>query len=310
MRIPRPQLKRPKLQRPRLKLERSRLPKIQGPKLRGPSFQPPQVVSDLYGDLKDRRLLPAVVLLFVAIVAVPIALSSSSGEPAPTAPSAAHVPADAPEAQAAVLAENPGLRDYTQRLDALKAKNPFEQQFPAAGLGETEVQSVTGGADTTTAAGGGGDLSAGTGSVDTGSSGVAVSGGSPSGSGTPSVAPTDVETKTKYFSFRVDLRYGVEGDVREVRNVKLLDFVSPVGVFLGVSENAKRALFFLSSDVASVSGAGQCAPAPTDCEFLSLAEGNAQQVTYQPPDGAPPTTYTLELVDVRVVKVKDPTTTK
>jgi hypothetical protein len=288
-----------------------RLPR---PNLQGPDFQPPQVVSDLYRDLKDRRLLPVVILLFVAIVAVPVAISVSSENPPPPPPPAAEVvSADAPEAQAAVLADNPGLRNSKERLDALKAKNPFEQQFPTAGLGETEVQSLTESTETTTAgSGGGGELPSGTASVDTGSTGVAVTDSPSGGSGASSgeVADVETETKTKFFSFRVDLRYGVEGDVKEVRNVKLLDLLSPVGVFLGVSENAKKSLFFLSSDVVSVSGDGQCAPAPTDCQFLSLAEGDAQQVTYQPPDGAPPTTYTLELLDIKVVQVKDPTTAK
>src|ERR671916_709972 len=122
-------------------------------KLAKPSVKAPPVVADLYRDLRDRRLLPLVALLVIAIIAVPIALSASGGAPATTAtPAAEIVPADAPEAQAAVLAENPGLRDYRKRLDALKSQNPFEQQFETSGLEGTEgssggstVDSVTSG---------------------------------------------------------------------------------------------------------------------------------------------------------------------
>ena len=281
-------------------------PRLQRPKLKGPQFQPPQVLSDLYRDLKERRLLPVVALLLVAIIAVPVAISASSGESAAVSgPAAEIVPVDAPEAQAAVLAENPGLRNYKRRLDALKAKNPFEQQFQTTGLGQTEVEG--GISEATDNLGGGGAVTGGaTGSVDTGSaSGATVTGG-----GSAPADPVDTDSpatgkpEKKFFTYRVDIRYGVEGDVREERDVKALDFLSPVGVFLGASESGRKAFFFLSSDVVSVSGDGQCAPAPTDCEFLALQERKAEQLTYQPPDGSPPVAYALELVEIKQVLLK------
>jgi hypothetical protein len=284
--------------------------------MRAPKVQTPQVVSDLYRDLKDRRLLPVVAALLVAIVAVPVAISASSEEPPPPSdPAAEIVPADAAEAQAAVLAENPGLRNYKRRLDALKAKNPFEQQFQLPEVGETGVVTTT---ETETVSGSGSasaeavvpaDLATAGG---TGSSGDTGS----SASGSPSPDTTEVgsdttssEPKVKFFTWRLDLRYGPEGAAQRQRNVKVLDLLSPVGVFLGASFNAKKAYFFLSSDIVSATGNGKCQPAPANCEFLVLEEGQAQQLVHQAPDAPAPTTYTLELEEIKVVEVANPVKT-
>ena len=54
--------------------------KLKGPDLKMPDFKVPAFVSDLYYDLRDRRLLPLVGLVLVAIVAVPFLLSGGSEE--------------------------------------------------------------------------------------------------------------------------------------------------------------------------------------------------------------------------------------
>jgi hypothetical protein len=274
-----------------------------------PNVKLPPVVEDVYRDLRDRRLLPIVALLLVAIVAVPIALSVSSGTPSSTAPPVAEiVPADAPEAQAAVLAENPGLRDYRERLDALKSQNPFDQQFETSGLAGTEVESGSGSVETLTESGGApvtggaGDTGSvtptGGGSTTTSSPDTSSSGGSADG------GPA-VETQVFFYTFKVDLQYGLEGDVKERRNVKLLDLLSPVGTFLGASADASRAVFALSSNVTTVSGEGDCAPSPDSCDFLSLKKGESASLAYQQ-EGAEPASYRLAVDDIRMVKVKNP----
>jgi hypothetical protein len=278
--------------------------------MKRPDVQVPAVVENLYRDLRDRNLLPIAALLVVAIIAVPIVLSASSDTPS-EAPSAEIVPADAPEAQAVVLAENPGLRNYRQRLDELKAKNPFAQQFQSSGLSQTTVESGAGDTGTVTSSSG---VPTSSGSVDAGSSGSSSvsSGSTPSSDSTPAVETdttsetTVEETKPKFYSWKLDVRYGAAGDVQKRDNVKVMDLLSPVGVFIGASFDAKSAFFYLSSDVVSASGEGECAPGPTDCQFLTLKEGKAEDVAYQPAGVEVPTTYTLEVTDVKVVKVKNP----
>lgn len=276
-----------------------------------PDIKVPPVVEDLYRDLRDRRLLPIVALLLVAIIAVPIALSSGSGS-STAAPLPEIVPADAPEAQAAVLAENPGLRDYRERLDSLKAQNPFEQQFETSGLEGTEVSSGTDTLDSVTS--GGGEVPA---SGDTATSTSAPSSGSTSTSepspdtstGSSGSVDTDTgstsEPEVQFYGFKADLQYGLEGDVKEHRNVKYLDMLSPVGTLLGASIDAKKVVFGLSSSIVSVSGDGDCVPSPDACEFLTLEEGKSAVLTYQRPN-TEPATYRLSVDDIRIVKLKEP----
>jgi hypothetical protein len=267
----------------------------------------PKFLDDLYRDLKDRRLLPLVGLLVVAIIAVPIVLSVSSDTSLP-AGSAEIVPADAPEAQSAVLAENPGLRNYKQRLEALKAKNPFQQQFEFSGLDETSVEGTVEGSGVV-AETGSGTVSSDGGSVEVGS----TSGATSTETTTPStnVETTPEETKIRFYTHRVDLTYGVEGDVKQEKNVKVLDLLDPVGAFIGASEDGAHAFFMLSTDVIAASGEGKCVPAPSHCEFLSLEEGQSETLTYQPasgPDITPgPVNYRLGVDDIRLVKIKKPT---
>jgi len=270
----------------------------------------PQVIDDLYRDLRDRKLLPVVGLLIVAIIAVPIALGASS-EPSSSSesPAAEIVPANAPEAQAAVLADNPGLRNYRERLEQLKAKNPFKQQFQFSDLDEATVEGTTGDTGTATATGGTSgasvtDTGTSTGITDTGT-GTGAVGTSDSGTaGVDGTADTS-EPEPKFYTWRLDIRYGVDGDIQEQKNVKVLDLLSPIGVFLGASFDAKKASFFLSGDVISSSGDGQCQPAGAACEFLVLKEGQTQYFSYQPPLTEGPVTYVLELKDIKVVKLNN-----
>ena len=286
------------------------------PEIKRPDVQVPAVVENIYRDLRDRNLLPIAALLVVAIIAVPIVLSASSDTSPSEAPSAEVVPADAPEAQAVVLADNPGLRDYKQRLDELKAKNPFEQQFQSSGLSQTTVESGGGDTSTVTSSSGvptssGSSSSTSSSSLSSGSSTVS-SGSTPSSDSAPApdsdtTTDTSVEQdKPKFYSWKLDVRYGAAGDVQERDNVKVMDLLSPVGVFIGASFDAKSAFFFLSSDVVSASGEGACQPSPQDCQFLTLKQGKAEDIVYQPPGAEAPTVYTLELTDIKVIKVKNP----
>jgi hypothetical protein len=279
-------------------------PTLKTPQLKRPQLKTPQIVDDVYRDLRDRRLLPVVFLLLVAIVAVPIALSVSSSPPAP-APAAGMVPAASPEAQAAVLAENPGLRNYRERLDSLKAKNPFNQLFESSGLEASTVNDVptasapTGTGSSTTAPtdpGTGGSVSTAT-PADT----------APSSSTDTTTPPSDAGgtgSELQFFAPRADVLYGPQGNVKK-HKLKLLDVLNPVGAFGGVSEDSKQALFVLSTDVIGVPGEGQCAPSPDECEFLALREGHAVDILYQPAGTPTPTVYKLKIERIKMVPIED-----
>lgn len=270
----------------------------------------PQFLEDLYRDLRDRRLLPLVILLLVAIVAVPVALSAgSSPSPAPPAvPAAVDGTANAPEAQSAVLVHTPGLRDYRERLEALKANNPFKQKFQFSGLGRTQIAAVpVGGTEIGAVGGGGGAAETPSGPA---TSTVTSSGetGEPSSTGTGGVRASSrskssgSETKkvTHLITYRADLRFGPEGDVDAREGVKSLTVLEPVAVFVGISEDGTKALFLVSSDVTNPLGEGTCLEfSGSPCGLLVLEVGEEETLDY-PLDGK---TYKLKLVDVHRVRV-------
>ncbi len=256
-------------------------------------FHVPQLLTNLYRDLRDRRLLALAIVLLAGIAAVPIALGSSSKRPEPKAAGAA-LPAARKSSTPAVqvVAANPGLRDYRLRLKRDPTKDPFKQQYTApAGLAAAQLGQ-------TSALGGG----------DTG----AVSPVSSSGTTAPSTTGTSVptgspisqpvsktSTKTKYVAYRIDVRTGPADGTLETLD-KVGTFVPlpsqsvPALAFIGVtmdsSLNAKTASFLLSSSVSSIGGEGVCILG-SPCQMLSLKPGQYEDLVWT--DGL---TYRLELV--------------
>jgi hypothetical protein len=70
------------------------------------------------------------------------------------------------------------------------------------------------------------------------------------------------------------------------RDVKLMTPLpsesNPVLLFLGASEDGKRAGFLVSSDVVTVRGDGNCVPAPSACQLLYLKKGDEMELGYAP----------------------------
>ena len=113
-----------------------------------PELKAPAFLADLYYDLRDRRLLPLIALVLVAIVAVPILMGSDSESVAPPVGGGA---LEAPSAQTSsltVVEATPGLRDYRKRLADRSPTNPFKQRYsvprsPAGGDSFGAVMAAT-----------------------------------------------------------------------------------------------------------------------------------------------------------------------
>lgn len=98
------------------------------PSIGGPELRAPKVLVDLYADLRDRRLLPLVALLLVAIVAAPILLNKKGdSEEAPALTPAVAAGAEAADATFTVVPAEPGLRDYEKRLRHRTPLDPFRR---------------------------------------------------------------------------------------------------------------------------------------------------------------------------------------
>jgi hypothetical protein len=119
------------------------------PSLGGPELHAPKFVSDLYSDLRDRHLLPLVVLLIVAMIAAPILLSGKGQtEEAATITPAKAAGAEAADAGFTVVPAEPGLRDSKRRLGHRTALNPFRRPpeskaSPTAGAQGSGATSTT-----------------------------------------------------------------------------------------------------------------------------------------------------------------------
>ena len=114
--------------------------------MRLPEVKTPKFLTDLVRDLRDRRLLPLVAVLVVAIVAVPIALSKSAAQPPSTAakssllgaaPDGEGIPPDGGpgHARAARLPPAPARSTRHKPVHASPLRRP-----PAVGIGLEPVQ--------------------------------------------------------------------------------------------------------------------------------------------------------------------------
>ncbi len=105
--------------------------------------------------------------------------------------------------------------------------------------------------------------------------------------------------QTSFDAATVDVTFGPLGHAKRYRGVKrfemLPDDKNPVVAFLGLSADAKRGYFLLSSDVTETSGDGKCEPGrPAPCQMVKLKVGDQRLVTA----GVEPETYRLRFTSV------------
>lgn len=266
--------------------------RLKGPELKMPDFKARSFLADIYYDLRDRRLLPVVALVVVAIAAVPFLLGNSQ-EPLP-APMAAEEAAEAARLKIAngssltVVEAKPGLRDYRKRLRARTPTDPFEQRYTGLPEGvqleSTEVSSVS----ETDASAGADDVSVtdfeeSVTEVDESPStgaGTAPSPGTAPGPGRGDPNPGIDPDGLRLFGFRPDVRFGVAGSQdltlhEDLPLGSLLPKKRPLLVFIGVSENGERTAFDVSPEVTLVRGNGACIGGMQSCRLLFLREDEA-----------------------------------
>jgi hypothetical protein len=277
---------------PELKLPK--LPSRSSSPSGGGSFKPPAFFSDLYEDLRDRRLLPLVILLLIGIVAVPILLgggaseSEEEGAPPPVASGAGAVPSTL-----TVVEAHPGLRDPRKRLEGRTPANPFTQHYTGSvrdgGL-PNEDATVT----TTTAPNEGGTTAGSVTPAPPVSVPVESSGGSSGG-----VDPGEDDfSDGRLYTFTVDVqisRTEVQpdgskemGEPSVRKDVKppepLPGDKAPVATYLGVNyvKGKPRALLMVSREVSAIYGDAKCVSGTSTCELLEVEPGFPEIFEYGP----------------------------
>jgi hypothetical protein len=272
-----------------------------GPELKKPDLKPPAFLADLYYDLRDRRLLPLIALVVVAIAAVPILLGSDVEEPAlPPAAGAALESSTANASKLTVVEATPGLRDYKKRLKDRSPSDPFEQQYTEpAGGGSSSSEGASAGST----GGSSGESPA----VEVEESGSEVVETTPSTGGSSGGGVDPESPGLHFFAFRPDIRFGVAGSddltfYRELPAGKVLPEKKPVIAFVGVSDDGKRAAFEVSREVAVVRGDGRCIGGNQNCSLLTLSAGQAVDLI----TGRPGREFRLKVEHIHFVEVEPP----
>lgn len=286
-------------------------PELKMPNLKGSEIKVPPFLSDLYFDLRDRRLLPLIALMLVAIVATPFLLKNDSApiEPVPP-PTAGNEGAEQSAARTlTVVKAAPGLRDYKKRLSRREPKNPFKQHFTAPVLAGSELNPQT---TTTTSAEDGS-------SEGDSSEGGSVSPGQPSTSGGGSSGGEDadgngVPDSASLITYVVDLqitkiRTKPDGSTEKTGPKLHSDVKAPAGLpgektpvvtYLGLgAKEPRRPMFLVSSDVTAIYGEGECISGTSSCQLIALQKGFPVTFVY----GENDVRYKINLLDITGVPV-------
>lgn len=297
--------------------------RLKGPELKLSSLKVPDALMDLYLDLRDRRLLPLIALLLVAIVAAPFLLGGGgeSAEPAP-APIASGSSA---EASLTVRAAEPGLREPSKRLAGLPSKNPFRQHYTApvfnkgaAPTAETSTSTTTT-TTTTSSTNSGSEVGSGEGGSPPPTPGPTPapesSGGGGGSQGSGSLQPGEVQL----YSFAIDVKVAQTEVTKSGatkmsapatrenvdRGTALPGGKTPVLTYIGVDDEFKDALMLVSPQATGLLGDNKCLSGTSTCQLLALEPGLPEIVEYGD-DGA---RYKFELVSIEPVKgpkIKEP----
>jgi hypothetical protein len=250
-------------------------------------------ISDLWADLREKRLWPVAVLLLIGLVTVPLVVATPAQVPTPQGPGPDVTEAKLPDAGVKVLA----AADTTGRgsaLDLFDPKDPFRP--PESVLSKGDEASAPAGSST---AAGPSSSDSGAGS-DAGSGTTGGTGGT-GGSGGGGSAPRQT-TRTEQFTYVIDVTFRRNSRTRRIKGLKRLDMLpsqaTPLLIFMGVGSGGNNAVFLVDSTLRGA-GEGKCKPSNSECSFLVIGAGSEHEFTGEDDDS-----YMLRVDQIRRVKVR------
>jgi hypothetical protein len=258
-----------------------------------PELKVPDFLADLYYDLRDRRLLPLVALVVVAIAAVPFLLGGEVEQPTLPAPGAVALGSPTEKTSKLTVVEaTPGLRDYRKRLRGRVATDPFLQRYTQPAGGSPANSPGEGSSSESSAAG--------EESVTTESTTVEVEtgGGSSNGSGSSGGSPPSNGQGVHLFEFVLDVQIshsettadgGQKMGEPEVRHrvrplTQLPGKKAPVVTSMSINLHTGKIVWLISNDVESLDGEFDCVartPSGT-CELVEIEPGFPLELVYGP----------------------------
>jgi hypothetical protein len=275
-------------------------------------------LNSLRADLTDRRVLPMVLLLGVALLAALAFLflgggSSSSGPLAPL-PAAAPVTTASNGIAVSEVSMNPNAAIAETAggapTHAGAVKDPFKQL--ASPTSPTSSPASPSGSGESSASPGSSSSSSGPSSSESGSSQGSSSGGEPSrggSSGEQGKKPSHAKTV-----YRVTAQFGLAptkpggpAQLKRYEHIRRLTPLpsasAPLVVFAGVSADGKEAMFQIVGELLP-NGPGKCSPSSSQCQTISLRPGQTEQLETVPADESQsPTVYELQVLAISANKV-------
>lgn len=286
-------------------------PELKMPKFKGGERNVPPFLSDLYYDLRERRLLPLVALILVAIVAAPVLLKNDSEavEPAPVPVVGGAGAQEASAKTLTVVKSAPGLRDYKKRLSRREPKDPFKQHFTGPVLEGSELNEATTTTTTTTEGGSGGTTSEPTVTTRPVEPAGPSGGEDDDGDGIPDgvhlltyvldLQITKIQTKPNGALEKIGPK--LHKDVKAP--TPLPGEKAPVVTYLGMGAKEPRLpMFLVSPEVTAIYGEGTCVSGTSSCQLISLQRGFPVTFVY----GENDVRYKINLLDVTPVPVDPP----
>jgi hypothetical protein len=267
-----------------------------------------EFLNAVKADLLDRRMLPLLVLVGVALAGALgyAVLGGGSSGSAPITATAQPVHVTGITVSQAPPNPNEAAAETTNGAPVQRrglAHNPFSL-LPAQRLALATATSNKTSSSSTTSAGG--------------TTTTKTSAKSESGSTTPSTGASTPTTPSKPSPSKPKTVYDVAVLFGELpagtaplnalltpyTNLKLLTPLpsakQPLVIFRGVTARGKSAAFTLVGEVI-IHGSAKCLPSTTQCALILLKAGQAEQLEYLPPQG-PPVTYELRVASIAQAK--------
>jgi hypothetical protein len=292
-----------------------------GPELKMPELRVPDFLANLFYDLRDRRLLPLVLLVVVAIAAVPFLLGNHQEEAFEPAPGGGIIGTleSAPEGSSklTVVEARPGLRDYRKRLRGDHSVDPFKQRYTSPVLKGAKLNEEKGGGGKGE---GKGSKSGGEKTSTSTTNATPKGGGSPphhaSGQPTPAAPPPGGSgspggSGLTFFSFAIDVKIvkstGGEADPPIVRDkvlpqTPLPSKGTPVVTYMGPARDKGgkangKVLLLVSDQVREIEGDATCLSGEEVCQLLEVEPGFPEIFRY----GEAGVQYTINVLKLSLV---------
>jgi hypothetical protein len=239
-------------------------------------MKPPRFLADLYADLRDRRLLPLVALLVVAIAAVPFLLGGKSDEEEPAAVPPIEAAPPSSQADFSVVPAKRALREPRKRLGYREQRNPFDHTGRESTSSGSEAPEASP-AESSETASSSEPAEAGSGEIASSSPEVHVT-------KTHITRKAELTVKAEVKGVGVNAKVGFLGHLEDQEKIrpmtKLPNAKHPVVVYVGPTQDDKGALFLMTSNVTAYYGKGRCAIAGQVCSLLELKPGNSATFAY------------------------------